>query len=98
MNAETTVTAVNVRGNAVKELRNKSPRRTETVAAVPVRRHIEGTVGRTHERRLMEERAATQHTAMCAKDHFLAVLVLDRLITVYGGIFTVGFLTPRITV
>ena len=38
-------------------------RRAETVIVVTVRRHVVVTVGRTHVRRLIVERAATQHTA-----------------------------------
>ena len=44
-------------------LARQGTRRTETVVVVTVRRHIVVTVGRTHVRRLIVERAATQHTA-----------------------------------
>src|SRR5262249_51741810 len=65
------------RGKAVKQSRRKSPRRTKTEVVAPVRRHIEVTVGRTHERRLKGERAATQHTGMCTCDHWVVFEILS---------------------
>jgi hypothetical protein len=50
-------------GVILRILARQGTRRTETVVVVPVRRHIVVTVGRTHVRRLIVERAATQHTA-----------------------------------
>ena len=52
------------KGKAVKPSRRKSPRRTKTDVAGPERRHTAVTVGRTHVRRRIDERAATQHTAI----------------------------------
>ena len=52
-----------VRGKAVKSSRRKSPRRTQPdVAVAPIRRHNALPEGRTHDRRLNAERAATQPT------------------------------------
>ncbi len=51
-----------VRGKAVKPSRSKSPRRTEPDKVVTERRHVPVTVGTADDRRLIEERAATQHT------------------------------------